>query len=63
MHLGREGVKIRGLTVGFSGLADGVGRDKSGDALELALVLRFPVRLDGGMHTVHGHAAVKTDRG
>ena len=31
-----------------------------GDALELALVLRFTVRLDGGMHTVHGHAAVKT---
>ena len=32
------------------------------DALELALVLFSTVRLDGGMHVLHGHAAVKTDR-
>ena len=31
-----------------------------GDALELAHVLLCTVRLDGGMHTIHVHAAVKT---
>ena len=30
------------------------------DALELALVLLCTVRLDGGMATLRGHAAVKT---
>ena len=32
----------------------------TGEALELALVLLCTVRLDGGMATLRGHAAVKT---
>ena len=33
----------------------------TGDALELAHVLLCTVRLDGGTHTIHVHAAVKTE--
>ena len=32
----------------------------TGDALDIARVLLCMVRLDGGMHTIHVHAAVKT---
>ena len=33
------------------------------ERLELARLLRFEFRFDGGMHVNHVHAAVKTDRG
>ena len=33
-----------------------------GDALELARLLRFERRFDGGMHVKRVHAAVKSDR-